>query len=673
MSSSPDLPSDPPTAPSGDRLESWKEIAAYMRRDVKTVQRWERREAMPVHRHLHDKLGSVYAFRSELDAWARNRRQASDGDSTVVQPVARSRRSTWLWVLVPLAVAIVAAVAVLRHPTREDDNPLANARFQQLDFDGSEQAAAISRDGKLIAFVSDRDGQMDVMLQEIGSAEYHNLTRGAARELINPSVRTVDFSPDGTLVTFWTRRLDASQQSEISIWAIPVLGGAPRLYLDGVAEYRWSDDAARIVYHTPGPGDPTFVRAATEAVTGRQVFSAPAGLHAHFPIWSRDGSFIYFVQGAVPDRMDIWRVNASGGVPERITHHDSAVSYPVFLDSRRLLYLATDRDGVGPWIYSMDVDRRVPIRASFGIDRYTSLSGSGDGRRLVATVATPKSTLWRVQLGAAVARSSDARAIALTTGNGSAPRLGDGFLLYVSSAGTTDSIWRLRGDTAIQVWTAPDTRVVGGPVLDRDGRRIAFSTRRRDGQTRLWIANADGTGARALPTALNVQGAPAWAPDGRSLTVGALVDDVARLFAVPIDSGSAVSFVQESSSDPAWSEDGRMVVFSGADVGTTFKLKAADTRGQSLKIPDLTLTRGGRRVVFLKGTRSLVFLRGDMRHKNLWSIDLDTGAERQLTDFAPGFDVKDFDVTPDGREVVVEQLQEHSNIVLLEVPPTRRP
>ena len=70
---------------------------------------------------------------------------------------------------------------------------------------------------------------------------------------------------------------------------------------------------------------------------------------------------------------------------------------------------------------------------------------------------------------------------------------------------------------------------------------------------------------------------------------------------------------------------------------------------------------------------TLVFLRGDMRHKNLWSVDLDTGAERQLTDFAPGFDVKDFDVTPDGREVVVEQLQEHSNIVLLEVPPTRRP
>ncbi len=47
-----------------DRLDSWKEIAAYLDRDVTTVQRWERREGMPVHRHLHDKRGSVYALGS---------------------------------------------------------------------------------------------------------------------------------------------------------------------------------------------------------------------------------------------------------------------------------------------------------------------------------------------------------------------------------------------------------------------------------------------------------------------------------------------------------------------------------------------------------------------------------------------------------------------------------
>ena len=60
--------------PPEDRLDSWKEIAAYLNRDVTTVQRWEKREGMPVHRHLHDRIGSVYASRAELDAWARSRK-----------------------------------------------------------------------------------------------------------------------------------------------------------------------------------------------------------------------------------------------------------------------------------------------------------------------------------------------------------------------------------------------------------------------------------------------------------------------------------------------------------------------------------------------------------------------------------------------------------------------
>jgi tetratricopeptide (TPR) repeat protein len=64
-----------------DRLDSWKDIAAYLKRDVTTAQRWERREAMPVHRHQHDKLGSVYAFRSELDAWRRTRRPYGHSDA----------------------------------------------------------------------------------------------------------------------------------------------------------------------------------------------------------------------------------------------------------------------------------------------------------------------------------------------------------------------------------------------------------------------------------------------------------------------------------------------------------------------------------------------------------------------------------------------------------------
>ncbi len=61
-------------------------------------------------------------------------------------------------------------------------------------------------------------------------------------------------------------------------------------------------------------------------------------------------------------------------------------------------------------------------------------------------------------------------------------------------------------------------------------------------------------------------------------------------------------------------------------------------------------------------------LRREIRHKNLWLTNLETGAERQLTKFPPDFDVRDFDVFPDGREVVLERLQDRSKVALLNLP-----
>lgn len=62
--------------PADDRLDSWKAIASYLNRGVRTVRRWEQEEGLPVHRHLHRVLGSVYAFKSEIDAWRTAGRRA---------------------------------------------------------------------------------------------------------------------------------------------------------------------------------------------------------------------------------------------------------------------------------------------------------------------------------------------------------------------------------------------------------------------------------------------------------------------------------------------------------------------------------------------------------------------------------------------------------------------
>ena len=58
-----------PVDPPEDRLDSWKEIAAYVKRGVRTVQRWERDSGLPIHRLNRDKRSVVFAFRSEIDGW----------------------------------------------------------------------------------------------------------------------------------------------------------------------------------------------------------------------------------------------------------------------------------------------------------------------------------------------------------------------------------------------------------------------------------------------------------------------------------------------------------------------------------------------------------------------------------------------------------------------------
>jgi Tol biopolymer transport system component len=384
-------------------------------------------------------------------------------------------------------------------------------------------------------------------------------------------------------------------------------------------------------------------------------------------LWAPDTAFLYFVEGSLPDKLDVWRIRPAGGTPERITSHNGQVSYPVMLDRRTLMYLASDPDGSGPWLYGMDVERRIPHRLTAGLDRYTSLAASADGRRLVVTRATANGTLWRLRIPDSPAEVSEANRIPLRTGTGSCPRLGRDYLLYVSAAGTGESIWKLANGTSTELWRGEGARVFGGPAISPDGRFVAFSVRQH-GQTLLYVMQADGTNARILSDSLELQGSPTWAPDGQSITTAANDRGIPHLFRVPLDGHSPTALVQEYSVDPAWTPDGCCVLYSGPDIGTTFSVNAVTADGALHPIPPLTLTRGARRLTFLPGGRKLVLLRGEMQHKDLWLVDLETGEERQLSQLPPDFDIRDFDISPDGREVIMERVQERSDVVLLDIP-----
>jgi TolB-like protein len=106
-----------PTEKSGEkRLDSWKEIAAYLARDVTTAQRWEKREGMPVHRHVHEKRGSVYAVPTELDDWIKSRKPSLQESDVIAEAVpvteAEGRKLSHGTARVPILIALCLCVAV---------------------------------------------------------------------------------------------------------------------------------------------------------------------------------------------------------------------------------------------------------------------------------------------------------------------------------------------------------------------------------------------------------------------------------------------------------------------------------------------------------------------------------------------------------------------------------
>lgn len=256
----------------------------------------------------------------------------------VVIPSSRRWRPR-LWtaaslLLVGVAAFLAGATRGSRPTAAVPDNPLANARFTRLtDFDGAERDAAISADGKFVTFISDRDGQFDVWLSQVGSGVFQNLTQGKDPELPAP-VRSTGFSGDGSQV--W---LSGGPGRRLQL--MPLMGGTPRAFLgDRVVNLAWSPDAARLAYHTRDAGDPLFV-ADREGADARQIFvSADPGIHNHFPVWSPDGRWIYFVSGNPgTGEMDLWRIASSGSTPERLTQHNNDVAYPTPLNNGTIVYV----------------------------------------------------------------------------------------------------------------------------------------------------------------------------------------------------------------------------------------------------------------------------------------------------------------------------------------------
>ena len=597
---------------------------------------------------------------------------AADRETSAAEQTLQRKRGRLWMALAAMGIVLATVITIwqVQRSAEPWENPLANAHIERVtDFPGTETDAAVSVDGKFIAFLSDRDGTFDAWINQVGSGTFVNLTKGRFSELAHEEVRTVGFSPDASHVWLRVSQKDSTGKDRHDIWLVPTLGGAPRPFLERAVHVAWSPDNQRIVYHGFTPGDPTFV-ADRNGGNPKQIFVDKPGAHCHHHIWSPDGRYIYFVRGFPPNELDVWRIRPEGGEPERLTRHNSKVGYPALLDDRTLIYSATADDGSGFWLYAMDVERRIPHRVTFGVDQYVSVSAAigPDGRatRLLASVANPIGELWTLPIPSQMAGESEVRQFPVPVTRAVAPRFGPQYILFLSSKGGAQSLWKTQANETVELWRTSEGSVTSPAAVSPDGREICVSIRRQ-GRNGLYVMNADGTNVRHLAASLDVRDTPSWSPDGSFITVAADEGDGSRIFKVPVNGAGPVRLVDELSRLPVWSPDGSLILYAAPVQGAGYAVKAVTPDKQPQSLPELWILRGGDRYRFLPGGRQVVALLGDYLRQNFWMVDLDTGQRRQLTNLKPGYSIGSFDVSPDGRQILFDRVRQNSDIVFIDL------
>jgi Tol biopolymer transport system component len=430
------------------RLDSWKEIAAYLGRGVRTVQRWEREERLPVHRLPHAKRGSVYAHRDELARWwaARGATLAPrpSPPSLPEPPAARSGA-------IPPLERVTSMSAVTFSPS-------------------------LSSDGRLVVFVSDGGESArapQLWLQQIGGAVMR-LTADM-KECADPA-----FSANDTHVLF-----TAKGDSTLNIYDIPTFGGTPLVVKRNATAVRRSPDGRWLAYISLDSG-----RLHLQSQDGDDRAIAPSLSRASCVAWSPDSQHL-LVQ-ARPDSAfepDYWIVPADGRAPvntrivERVRGRGTVLDAPPAWVRDSVVYAAAGREGVLLWRQRLTAEpfqiSGEPEPLTRGTEWATFPAASAG--RIAFVSGQPDMNLWSMPVDPESRRTVGAPQL-VTRGPGVMGHLATGaggrLVAYFSTrVGKPDVYLRDLESGAETVPAAESAFMVRGfPAISPDGTQLAHGT-----------------------------------------------------------------------------------------------------------------------------------------------------------------------------------------------------
>ena len=507
-----------------DRLDSWKEIAAYLKRGVRTVQRWERLNGLPVHRL---ELGAVYAYKSELDLWWQSRKQMEDEPSpsapalAIVEP-QRARHRGWI----PLSLLIFTGLAAgpwLWNTSSHRGVP-ALAPVPLTSDLGREIAPSFSPDGTQVAYGWNGPTQdnWDIYIKTIASEKVTRLTGG------NEPKGAPAWSPDGRHIAF----LRVSAVHRVQLALIAPAGGPERIVTEiegpGIM-LGWSRDSRWLVFTDFGSGSGTL--AAVNIDTGERSLLTSEGSMSQvdmYPGVAPDGSGLVFARSS-GDISELYYVKltpkfTAGGEPRALTsHHQSSVTPAFTADSKAVVYSSGIRDDRSSlWMLPVAPGSGPPqlLFQPEGMAMYPAISLRRH-RLAFSTGSIARKATWRLELNADFQPAGEPA-------------------LLISSTHT-------------------DYNAQYSP----DGRHIVFHST-RPGSSEIFVSDADGKNVVRL-TYFNaaITGSPRWSPDGQWIVFTSNKEGQFEIYRIRSTGGSPERLTNDPGMDgvPSFSHDGKFVYF----------------------------------------------------------------------------------------------------------------
>ena len=546
-----------------ERLDSWKEIAAHLNRSVRTVTRWEREEGLPVHRHLHSKSGSVYAYKAELDDWWKNRGLSVDASDSEGHS-SRFRGSRPIWI-VASAVAILLALSAIVWLSGARQPSLSESRLVPLTtYPGVEGPPSLSPDGNQVVF--ERGG--DIFVKQVDGEALVRLTS------TGPSESAPAWSPDGRQIAF--------MREGQGIFVISPLGGGERKVADTrvpllLKTIAWTPDArSLVVSEMTSPICASLFVVSIETGQKTQLTSPPEpSIGDGWPAVSPDGRTVAFARYSQDTSANVYLVPLSGGEPSQVTA-DKASIFGLAWTPDADLVLSSDRGGSfrlwrlsarppsSPSIAALDIaseNARFPSISRRGMGTSTRLAY----QRLVENVdirraeivgeGTPQHGLRSSQPFIASTKSEDH------------PRYSpDGTkIAFVSLRSGTYEIWLCASDASNPVrLTSMGGPVIVGPQWSPEGRRIAFfATTGRAGAYEAYVMDADGGPPLRLTRSQGeVEALPAWSRDGRSMYLTSGRSGSLQIWKMPLAGEEPVQLTKRGGAEALESPDGRVIYYT---------------------------------------------------------------------------------------------------------------